>query len=103
MAGEQNTPAESSRNQLREFRRVVGNVVGELRSQEVRDTYAAVTLVEVLDQQLTMLSGTSRIPSRKQRLTKMYDEFNATIEAIKGTSPDAFRQHDPNTDVNTAP
>lgn len=102
MASEQ-TPAETSRNQLREFRRVVADVVGELRSQEVRDTYAALTFPELIDQHLKQLTGEGgRVPSRKARLKKMYDEFNSKIEAIKATPPSAFRQHDPQGDVNTA-
>lgn len=93
---------EGARNQLREFRRVLANVVGELRSQEVRDTYAALTLTEVIDQHLKQLTGDGRAPSRKQRLTTVHEEFKANIQAIKDTSPAAFRQHDPKNDVNTA-
>lgn len=103
MAGEGTTPSEASRAQLREYARVISNVVAELRSQEVRDTFAAVTLNEVLDQHLQQLTGiSSRIPSRRQRLKKMYDEYKATIASIKATSPDAFRTPDPTQDVNTA-
>ena len=92
---------ESAREQLREFRRVVANVVGELRSQEVRDTYAALTFTEILDQHLLQLVGDGKTPSRKQRLKTMYEEFNAAIDKIKDTPPSAFRQHDPKQDVNT--
>jgi hypothetical protein len=95
-------PSESARNQLREFGRVVANVVTELRSQEVRDTYAALTLTELVDQHLKTLVEGGRVPSRRQRLQTMYSEFNASIEAIKATPPSAFRQHDPDNDVNTA-
>lgn len=96
--------ADASRNQLREFRRITANVVTELRSAEIRDTYAAVTLIELINQQLEFLVGTNgRVPSRKQRLTTVYNEFNASIEAIKATPPSAFREHDPGMDVNTAP
>ncbi len=98
------TASDSSRNQLREFRRVTANVVTELRSQEVRDTYAAITITELVNQQLEFLVGTEgRVPSRKQRLKTVYEEFNNNIAAIKATPPSAFRQHDPSSDVNTAP
>ncbi len=93
--------SERARNQANEFREIVGNVVAEIRSQEMRDTYASITLTEVINQQLAMLSGTSRIPSRKQRLKKAYDAFNNSLEAIKKTSPEAFRTPDPKEDVNT--
>jgi hypothetical protein len=99
--GDDKSESERARNQAREFREIVGNVVAELRSQEVRNTYAAITLTEVLNQQLSMLGGTNRIPSRKQRLKKAYDAFNSSLEAIKNTPPEAFRTPDPKEDVNT--
>ena len=95
-------PDESARSQLREFRRVLANVVSELRSSAVRDTYAAITLNEVVDQHLKELVGEGRVPSRMQRLKTTYEEFKSSIEAIKATPPSAFRLHDPKNDVNTA-
>lgn len=92
---------DQKRVQLREFRRIVANVVGELRSQEVRDTYAALTFSEIVDQQLTFLVGDSTRPGRKQRLTRMFAEFDDALAAIKATPPQAFRTHDPDEDVNT--
>lgn len=98
------TPENAAREQLLSFYRIVGNVIGELRSQEIRDTYAAITLDEVIQQQLVFLvDGTPQRPSRKQRLQQMYDEFKANIQAIKDTPPSAFRQQDAKDDVNTAP
>ena len=97
----EDTSDSSARAKLREFRRVVANVVGELRSQEIRDTYAALTLTEVLDQHLKDLTGEGRVPSRKSRLKKLYDEFNTNIQAIKDTPPSAFRTPDAKQDVNT--
>lgn len=94
---------DGTRQQLRAFRSIVADVVTELRSQEVRDTYAALTLSELLDQHLTKLVGDGKTPSRKQRLQTMFDAYNANIDAIKATSPALFRQHDPERDVNTAP
>lgn len=86
-----------------EFRRVVANVVTELRSQELRDTYAAVTMNEVLDQALLVLTGDGKRLGRKQKLTKVREEFLGAIEAIKKTPPSAFRFPDPSEDVNTPP
>lgn len=99
---DQNTASDTARQKLREFRRIVGNVIAELKSQEIRDTYASITLTEVIDQHLKDLVGNGRVPSRKQRLTRVYEEFKANIQAIKDTDPAAFRQPDPKSDVNTA-
>lgn len=92
---------EAARNQLRAYRETTANVVGELRSQEIRDTFAAITLSEVIEQHLTTLTGKGRIPSRKARLEKIHKTFNDSIEALKKTSPDSFRTPDPSRDVNT--
>lgn len=101
MMADSSSASDSDRQKLREFRRVVGNAVVELKSEEIRDTYAAITLSEVVDQQLERLTGNGRLPSQKQRLTKVYEELKASIDAIKATPPSAFRQHDPKNDVNT--
>lgn len=98
------TPEENALNQLREFYRIAGNVIGELRSQAIRDTYAAITLHEVMQQQLEFLVDGSRTrTSRKKRLKGMVDEFKANLRAIKNTPPSAFRQSDARSDVNTPP
>lgn len=102
MSQQESTPEQAARSQLREFRRVLANVVGELRSSAVRDTYAAITLNEVAEQHLEELVGKGRVPSRLQRLNTVHEEFKASIKAIKDTPPSAFRLHDPKNDVNTA-
>ena len=101
---DQELPTETSRSQLREFRRVVADVVGELRSQEIRDSYAAVTLVELMDRHVVRLvEGSAAKPSRLARIEALYVAYKNSIEGIKATSPSVFRAHDPNSDVNTAP
>ncbi len=93
-----------ARAKIREFYRIAGNVVGELRSQEIRDTYAAITIEEVLGQQLEFLvDGSPTRVSRKKRLTDMYEEFKKNLDAIKATPPSAFRQADPKNDAVTPP
>ncbi len=92
---------DQTRRQLRDFRRVVASVVGELRSQEVRDTYASVTMAEVIDAHLKFLAGPALPLSRRERLVKTYDEFLKNVDAIKATEPSAFRLPDPKNDVNT--
>lgn len=101
MAGEEEDPQEKARAQLREFRRMVANMVGELRSQEVRDTYAAITLGEIVNQHLLYLVGNKTKPGRKQRMEQMFKEFEDNIEAIKATPVQNFRAPDPKNDVNT--
>lgn len=97
------SPEETSRNQLREFRVVVSDVVGELRSQEVRNTYASLTLMELADQHLKFLSSTEGRPGRLERITALRDAYLSKIEGMKSTPPENFRTPDPVNDVNTAP
>lgn len=96
-------PQEISRQQLREYRIVVSDVVGELRSQEVRNTYASITLLELAEQHLKFLSSTEGRPGRLERLTALRDLFLSKIEGMKATPPENFRNPDPVHDVNTAP
>jgi hypothetical protein len=101
---EEQTPQEAARNQVRVFRSIIANVVGELRSQAIRSSYASVTLAELCDRHLVALvSGEPNRPSRKQRLDATVKEFRSNLAAIKATSPDQFKRHDPQGDVNTAP
>lgn len=97
------TTAEA-REQLREFRRVVASAVGELRSQEVRNSYASVSLEELIDQQIVLLEGTADAtsPSRLERIRKVKKDLTDNIEGMKASSPANFRRHDPSSDVNTA-
>lgn len=102
---EEATPRSSAREQQREFRRIVANAVGELRSNEIRDSYAALSLEELIDQQIDRLEGTEDglNPSRLQRIQRVRQELADNIEAMKATPPSDFRRHDPDGDVNTAP
>ncbi len=97
--------AAANRERLREFRRIVANAVGELRSQEVRDSYAALSIEELMDQHIERLEGTNdpNQPSRIQRLRNVRDALTDNIEAMKETPPAAFRRPDPDNDVNTEP
>lgn len=99
------TPRTSAREQLRDFRRVVADAVGELRSAEVRDTYAALSLEELVDQNIERLegSGDPTSPSRLERVRKLRDELAAKIDAMKETPPEFFRRADVDGDVNTPP
>jgi hypothetical protein len=102
---EESTPRSRAREQQREFRRIIANAVGELRSNEIRDSYAALSLEELIDQQIDRLEGTNDTlnPSRLQRIQRIRQELADNIEAMKATPPSSFRRHDPDGDVNTAP
>lgn len=102
---QEQTPRVRAREQEREFRRIVANAVGELRSQEVRDTYASLSLEELIDQHIERLEGAEDAlnPSRLQRIRRVREELSNSIEAMKATPPDNFRRHDPEGDANTAP
>ena len=98
------TPEQIAREQIREYRQVVADVVGELRSAEVRNTYASITLVELISDHVKSLSapGAKKL-GRLERLTQVRDRYLAKIEGLKATSPHNFRTPDPASDANTAP
>jgi hypothetical protein len=79
--------------------------VGELRSNQVRDSYAALSIEELMDQHIARLQDTDDPihPSRKQRIDKVYNDLANNIEALKATDPAQFRRRDPETDANTDP
>lgn len=93
-----------SRAQQREFRRVLGNAVGMLRSDEARNSYASLSLEELIDKQIDKLEGSDGMnPSRLARIRSVRQELSDSIEGMKATPPENFRRHDPNEDANTAP
>lgn len=102
---EERTEARQAREQLREFRRIVAAAVGELRSQEVRDSFVSLSLEELADLHVERLqeSDDPSQPSRLDRIRKIRDDLTNNIEAMKDTAPERFRAHDPDSDVNTSP
>lgn len=98
------TPEARAREQQREFRRIIADAVGALRSEEIRTSYASVSLEELIDQHITKLEGGDSINvSRLQRIRKIKEDLDSHIEAIKEINPSDFRRHDPTGDANTAP
>ena len=91
--------------EIRRFREVVANMVGELRSQEVRKSFAAISIEELVDDQISQLEAGASLdpmrPSRMDRLQKIKDDFDASFDAIKATPPEAFIPADGSTNVNT--
>ncbi len=87
---------------LREYRIVVAEAVVELRAQEVRNTYAALTLPELAAQHLKALDNTDENrPGRLQRIEKIKTNLKNKLAGIKAIDPSAFRTPDPKRDANT--
>lgn len=102
---DERTPREQSREQLREFRRIVASAVGELRSNQIRDAYAALSIEELMDQHIARLQDSDDPinPSRKQRVERVYTQLVDNIDAMKEVDPSRFRRPDPDNDANTEP
>lgn len=100
---EERTEEDISRDQIRTFRRIVSAAVAEVRSQAVRDSYASLSLEELIDQHIELLEGNSDPlrKSRKGRVEKVYKDLIDNIEAIRNTPPARFRRADPDSDANT--
>ena len=100
---DERTPREQSREQIREFRRIVASAVGELRSNQIRDAYASLSIEELMDQHIARLQDTDDPinPSRKQRVERVYQDLVNNIDAIKEVDPSRFRPRDPDNDANT--
>lgn len=100
------TTGDARREQLREFRRIVAEAVGELKSEELRNSFAALSLEELIDDAIKQLDDTGddpTNPTRLQRIRKIRDDLVNNIEAMKETPPEVFRAPDPDVDVNTDP
>lgn len=94
---------QASKEQLREYRRVVAAAVGELRSNEIRNSFAALSFEELIDQHIDRMTGTTDAnhPSRLSRITKVRDDLAANIEGIKATPPAAFTRSSSGDNANT--
>lgn len=99
------TPDELSREKIREFRRTLASALAELRSKEVRDTFAAVTLEELVDQQIEQLEASTDpyYPSRLEQVQRLLRDVRETVAAVKAQPPEAFRTQDSSSAVNTPP
>lgn len=96
------TAAEEQRETLQQFREVVGNAVGFLRSAEISHSFTSVGLEELIDQRIERIEAPAGTRTgHLARLEKIKLDFDGAIEAIKQTPPDAFRAPDPDTDANT--
>jgi len=100
-----NSSETSARIARREYRRVVSAAVGALRSAEVNNSFAAITLEEVVDQAIELIegdpgAGTTK-PNKLLRADTIKRDLDNAIEGIRATDPDLFRVRNANEDVNT--
>lgn len=99
------TPTQRARDQQREFRRVIAAAIGEVRSNEVRNAFASISLEELADTHVERLeeSADPVHPSRLDRLRAIKQNMEDSIEEMKATPASSFRRSDPDNDANTAP
>lgn len=100
---ERDTDAES-REAQREFRRVLAQALTEVRSNEVRTSFASVTLNELIDQHIDRLAESTdpwMIP-RLQQVQKIRRELTDVIAKVKEMDPSEFREPEPDRDANTS-
>lgn len=97
------TASAASRETLQQYREIVADTVGFVRSREMTRSYTAVSLEELIDRRIERIeaSQTDRRPGDIARLDKIKNDFDAAIESIKQVPPDTFRRPDPDTDANT--
>ncbi len=101
---EARTPTEERRDQLREFRRIVAAAVSELRSEESRVSFSAMSLEELIDEAIRKMddsAATAENPTRLQRIRKVRDDLVNNIAAMRDVPPEHFRTPDPEADTNT--
>lgn len=97
------TASEASRETLQQYREVVANTVGFVRSREVTRAYTSISLEELIDARIDRIEQPmeGNRPGALARLEKIKNDFHGALEGIKATPPDAFRRPDPDTDANT--
>lgn len=98
------TASEASRETLQQYREIVANTVGFVRSREVTRSYTSVSLEELIDSRIERIEASTdnMRPGELARLDKIKNDFEAAIEGIKQVPPDTFRRPDPDTDANTS-
>jgi len=95
---------ENKESQLK-FRTIVSDVVGEIRSEEVSRSFAALSLEELVDQHIDrMTESTSQTrPPRLSRVKQVYNQLVENIEEMKEMDPEEFDARNPADEVNTPP
>ena len=87
------------------FRNIIADVVGELRSEEVRKSFASISIEELVDKHIDrMTDSTSQSqPSRLTRIKSVYNTLADNIEEMKEMDPEEFDSRNPDDEVNTPP
>lgn len=104
--GQGQTPKEEASRQLNTYRIAVSAAVNFLRSREITNTFASLSLEELIDQQIQLIEGP--IPGQSLKLGKvkaldaMYKAFNDSIEGLKATPAESFRYPNESSDANTS-
>lgn len=99
----EHTATETARETLDNYRTVVGNVVGFVRSAEITRSFTSVSIEELTDKRIGRIEDpqTEDRPGALAQLEKLKNDFDNALEGIRNTPPDAFRSPDPANDVNT--
>jgi hypothetical protein len=86
-----------------EVRRDLGNALAFISGQQALSSFAAVTPEELLDQQIERIQGkdSPSRPNELHRLEALENNLLRSVERIRSLPPEAFRDPDSNTDVNS--
>lgn len=97
------TAEEDRRQSIRQFRETVGNAVSFVRSREINQSFAAIGLEELVDDQIGRIeaSASATRPGRLAQIDKIKQALDDQIDSIKAMSPDLFRRPDTSADANT--
>lgn len=87
-----------------EYRRILGNAISFVRSQEALEAFSAVTFEDALTQQIAEIDGDvgNGRPNALTRVKRTAADLRAAAAKIRATDPSAFAPPDASKDVNTA-
>lgn len=99
----EHTATETSRETLQNYREIISEVVGFVRSGEITRSFTSLSIEELVDNRIERIEApqTGDRPGALARLEKIKNDFENALQAMKDTPPDAFRSPDPSNDVNT--
>jgi len=96
---------EQAQEQSLELRIALNNAYAFVEGAKTVQSAASVTYEELIEQQIERIAGagTSSRPNALNRIDKVLSDVTQAAAKIKSLPDDAFREHDPATDVNTTP
>ncbi len=88
-----------------EIRRSLASAYGFVQGQQSVQSFAALTLEELYDQQIERIEGadSENRPNELHRVDKLEQDLLRAVEKIKSLPANAFIEHNESTDVNTDP